>query len=197
MLYSTATRKYYDDSEEDILMQLDGKIVDIYERPSSGNTFRISVWYNPDPSFSRLHPAERVTRIDFTPDHAAPFRVLMNEIPEVVALCKDGCAMGGIVSGTIPEIHACRTPKFPNELAIMTSAASGWLPNNNQEFVYEYCVRVTFEESSSSYQLAPGQTWDNLTVNQIEIGPGLDPRTDKLVAMGVEKEYDLGIWTPE
>jgi hypothetical protein len=196
MLYWAGDHKFHEFSEELTLLQIDPRVDDIYERASGGNTFRIELTYGVDTSTSRLHPVARVSRIRFTPDHAAPFRSLMNEIPEVVALCTDGCAMGGVIMGTMPEVHACRSPKYPNELEIMAAAASGWLPNHDQEFVYEYCVRVTFEETSASYQLAPGQTWDNLTVDQIEVGPGLDPRTDKLVAMGAGKEYDLGTWTP-
>lgn len=195
-LYSTSFQKFMPLSEEGFLRESADNFRDVYETSGGSNAFRIEVAFAPDPSLSRLHPTERVIRVDFTPDKNEPFDNLLDEIPEARALCKRGCDVQGELVAGLAGVFVCRVPRSADEQLIMEAAAGEW--NKVSPDPYEWCAVVAFD---GTYEAPRGKhpqfPWRSLRVDKIQIGPALRPSDQHLSFSYGDVMQDLGNWTSE
>jgi hypothetical protein len=194
MLYSPDTKKFVPVQTENALLAAGFRIEDVYERPGS-NEFRVTVWYDLDSSSSRLHPVERVNRVDFVADRSEPYKTLLSRIPEVVSLCRSGCEVEGQIVGDAAEILVCRAPKSGEERLIMQSAANGWQePSPNP---WQWCVDVFFNgQYAASGKGGLSLPWDGLSVDRVAMGPGMLPSKRELFYKFENAKERLGTWVP-
>ncbi|MGP8174934.1 MAG: hypothetical protein ACLP7O_10345 [Terracidiphilus sp.] len=196
MLYAPDLKMSYPSDHEDTLIEMGERFADVYRRPGP-NELQITIWYGYDQTVSRLHPAERVERVDYVADRSEPYKVLLSRISEAVALCRSGCDLEGEVVGGMASIFACRAPKNGEEQHIMQSAANGWGHVGIEP--WQWCAEIQF---SGRYSGSAGYDhgsidlqWDSLPVDKITIGPGMLPTVrEQYFEFGNAKQR-LGTWT--
>ena len=73
-----------------------------FTRKTSTNLYSIELHFVPDATASQLHPVDRLAGISFTVDHPSPPLEVLQDMPEAVDLCRDGCEIFGRRLDTYP-----------------------------------------------------------------------------------------------
>src|SRR5437667_5425531 len=67
----------------------------LYRRKTADNEFELQVFFAPDGRESHLHPVGRITSMTIVVDKGRTPVELLNELPELSALCRNGCSAYG------------------------------------------------------------------------------------------------------
>lgn len=88
---SPVTHRVYAPSAHSKVLASSGNVIDSYYKTYGGIEFGVDVLYELDNSESRLHPVERVSAVDITPDKKLPLQTVLAALPATRQLCRDGC----------------------------------------------------------------------------------------------------------
>jgi hypothetical protein len=176
LIYAPDVQKYYPLSHRNSVLEVMGRAEDVFEKTFSGVKFEVMADYSLDTSVSRLHPVERVSQIEFTPDKKLPFWKLIGLLPQAKPLCAKGCSMLGNV---LYDVYVYPETVSEDQRALAQRAANGFGPVLDREHAFEFvpCITVTFQESNANYQ-APLPDFNSLTVDEITLG-SCDPVFEK------------------
>lgn len=96
----------------------------LYRRKTADNEFELQVFFTPDVRESHLHPVGRVTSITIIADKGSTPIELLNELPELAALCRNGCSAYGECT-LRPEVTIVAEHATQEERQAADGAAAG------------------------------------------------------------------------
>ena len=194
-VYSYYFSKYYPLAERSSVIDASGRpVVDVFTRTLGGIEFEIRAAYAIDSVTSRLHPTERVVRVEFIPDKNLPFWGLVGLVPQAKVLCAADCSMLGDTMGYSYYVYIYPRSASADQMNSAAAVASGFGPSRAPAgYVPLPCIKISFQEQRGVSDRSPFPEFNSLTVDEITLDV-CDPAFEKRMALdGVKELFHLRI----
>jgi len=165
-IYSPRFSKFYETRDRDIALASAGFVSDVYSRYYGGVEFSLKIGYWLDDSTSRLHPTERVTGIELTPDKDQPFIQLASLLPWTKQLCATGCKLLGTLEGYSYYVYVYPKIISPEQSSISEAVANHFAKPVPSAFRFVPCLEVKFRQMAA-YRDRRLPQFNSLTVDTL------------------------------
>lgn len=169
-------------------------VEDVYTRKTTTNEYLIRVWWRSDTTTSRLHPTERVYRIEVEIDKPAQAETILKDFAEATEICRGGCDLYGVPDITTNYVLAFPSKPTKEQLSLGARLATDFKKEQTDE---AWCVAIKLTLAQGNRLDRKPPDW-RANVTSLDIGTNslyyyvLD-KTDSFTRTKTAK---IGAWTP-
>jgi hypothetical protein len=150
------------------------------------------VWWRSDTTTSRLHPTERVYRIEVEIDKPASAATILKDFGEAAAICKGGCDLYGVPDLT-SYVLAFPSKPTTEQLALGARLATDF---KEERTTKEWCVAIKLNLARANALDRKPPDW-NSNITSLDIGTdSLYYELDKTDSLTRTKTAKIGTWAP-
>jgi hypothetical protein len=172
------------------------RIDDVWTRKTEKNVYEVHAAYQLDSRESRLHPTQRLTRIELLVDKPRTWKETLPDFPETTELCAVGCKLSGY-KDMFGHYAVLVYPVKPSPAQLQTGilAASAYKPEST-DWEWSVAVKLILERQPSPLG-SNLPVWADEKIGEIDLEPVcLQCELRDGVVSRNAAPMDLGTWQP-